>query len=827
MLALPHAGAAAADEAAAADQVGATRPSVEDEERRELLEGEEKPRGDTAESAASSGGDGAEEGEETEERQAKIRQLQIQRMQVEHRRYIKRMRLMEKLYGKLGRVRYIISMGIALLLSGLLLLSLFFLLSVLWDPTKYGLFFAPASLLVKSFGGAVFMIVVVGMILSISMVCIFRVGTLLFFLSFYIKSFLFSVLLASVCSANSGLLQTTLFSSDISSPNVPQFNSIPYFLLALALLTHGVCTATPHLWAWILLPLMIISQTLLILFFHPSLVTPPLGGLLGSFFALIGSSPSWIAFSLLTVLHTFRAGLYCNALNFKNQLSFFFPPNACIIQPPSPTVSPPKALHNAATVPSPLITQPQVQSLASEHKALQKEGLISSSLQNTQHLTISELAGSADQSTVPLPPPQPSSGAPTSAADFLAGPPNAGVDSATTKNDDVHHGQKTSGKKSARGGRDVIKNAGERRKKRTESFRTFLRKIIWRHLVTALGCGCLSAGIVLVSIHLGKNDFRLTGSAVQLLATPQATGVEGAGQAGRSFLHLHAAPGDATGEDQRSKSDDGDNQKSGHGGMRGGDGGRMLRFFRRRNEGQSLSGSEEPIRVPLPTGFIEEDTQKFPNATEEEHTREEQGFLEDTHQTIQVYVQQEGDWNLDEKHLRPSLRSSPVHQSPHALSSFSLLRPTSLALASSFSPSFLSSDILFHQFANRESSQQEDLRSDGGEKTTGGGREDSEAVQHLHSPSSGKGSLSLSSFLHLGTTESDTEQTPAGQPAPSILLLMGLLMLGGGGVLSTVQLVWLLSTWIDSESLLASSPDTVRARCQGISMSVSVQPLHV
>lgn len=792
MIAYPHPGAAAADEAAVAGLVGATLPSAEDEERRELLEGEAS-HGDS--SGKSADEEEVEEGGGEIDEQTKRRQLQIQRMQVEHRRYIKRMRHMEKLYGRLSRVRYITSMGIALLLSSLLLLSLFFLLSVLWDPTKYGVLFNPASLLAKSFGGAVFMIVVVGMVLSISMMCIFRVGTLLFFLSFYLKSLLFSILLASICTAYSGLLQTVLFSSSpppSGTTTSSHFNPIPYLLLALTLLTNGVCTATPHLWAWILLPLMIISQTFLILFFHPSLLTPPATGILGSFLALLGSSPTWISFFLLMLLHTFRAGLYSTALNFKKQVSFFCPPNACIIQPPSATVSPPKApLQNTATVPSPLVTQPHVQGLAAEHESLRKERLIPASLQNQENLTISELAGSADQSTVPLPPPQPSSGAPTSAADFLSGPPNSGVDTAagTRKNDDP--GQRTTKRRRSSGGHSaVIRNAGDRRKKRTENFRNFLRKIIWRHLLTALGCCCIGTGILLVSIHLGKNGFKLSSSfPIQLSTTPpQITG--------KSFLHLREAdPGSLVMEGHQENPFDSLNHQADEQGESVDDAAGKRRFFRRekrRNEAKSLSSSPGPITVALPLGFIEQDAEKL-------RAPQEKGIPSgDQADTSGVYVHpvSTGDWNLNQKHLRSFLRKKPE---PNRSSQGSLffLRPTSLALASAFSPSFMSSDLLFHQFADRESSQRAGHQNDSNRDMSIGVENKEEKAGFPYSIAS-RSIDSFLSFLHLGT-ENSQQDLLHGQPSPSILLLAGLLLLGCGGVLASIQIVWLLSTWIDSK----------------------------
>lgn len=795
MIAYPHPGAAAADEAAVADQVGATRPSVEDEERRELLEGEAS-HGDSSGKSADED-DEEEEGEGEIDEQMKRRQLQIQRMQVEHRRYIKRMRHMEKLYGRLSRVRYITSMGIALVLSSLLLLSFVFLLSVLWDPAKYGVLFNPASLLVKSFGGAVFMIVVVGMVLSISMMCIFRVGTLLFFLSFYIKSFLFSILLASICTAYPGLLQTVLFSSSPSpsgtttSSHLSHFNPIPYLLLALALLTHGVCTATPHLWAWILLPLMIISQTFLVLFFHPSLLTPPATGILGSFLALVGSSPTWISFFLLMLLHTFRAGLYSTALNFKRQISFFRPPNACIIQPPSATVSPPKApLHNTATVPSPLVTQPHVQGLAAEHESLQKERLIPASLQNQENLTISELAGSADQSTVPLPPPQSSSGAPTSAADFLSGPPNSGVDTAasTRKNDDP--GERTTKRKKSTGHSAVIRNAGDRRRKRTENFRHFLRKIIWRHLLTALGCCCIGTGILLVSIHLGKNGFKLSSSVpIQLSTTPpQITE--------KSFLHLREAdPGSMVMGDPQQDSFDSLNNQANEQGENVSDAVGTPRFFRRRKrriEATSLSSSREPITVALPLGFIEQDAKKLRPPQEEGIPS---GGQEDTSE-VYVHPVSTGDWNLNQKHPRSFLRRPEPNRSSQG--SLFFLRPTSLALASAFSPSFMSSDLLFHQFADRESSQRTGRQVDFNKDMSIGVQKKEDKAGLPYSIAS-ESIDSLLSFLHLGTENSQQDLLLPGQPGPSSLLLAGLLILGCGGVLASIQIVWLLSTWIDSK----------------------------
>ncbi|PHJ25287.1 transmembrane protein, partial [Cystoisospora suis] len=794
MIAYPHPGAAAADEAAVADQVGATLPSTEDEERRELLQGETS-HGDSPGKSADEEDEEEGEGEGEIDEQMKRRQLQFQRMQVEHRRYIKRMRHMEKLYGRLSRVRYITSMGIALGLSSLLLLSLFFLLSVLWDPTKYGVLFNTASLLVKSFGGAVFMMVMVGMVLSISMMCIFRVGTLLFFISFYIKSFLFSILLASICTAYSGLLQTVFFSSSppsssgfTTSSHLSQFNPIPYLLLGLALLTHGVCTATPHLWAWILLPLMVISQTFLILFFHPSLLTPPATGILGSFLALLGSSPSWISFFLLMLLHTFRAGLYSTALNFKNQISFFRPPNACIIQPPSATVSPPKApLHNTATVPSPLVTQPHVQGLAAEHESLQKERLIPASLSNQENLTISELAGSADQSTVPLPPPQPSSGAPTSAADFLSGPPNSGVDTVagTRKNEDP--GETRTKKRKSSGHHAVLRNAGDRRKKRTEDFRTFLRKIIWRHLLTALGCCCIGTGILLVSIHLGKDGFKLSSSLpIQLSATPPE-------MTGKSFLHLREAdpPESMAMENHQEDSFDSRGNQAQEQGQNVGDADRTPRFFRRRkrrHEAKSLLSSHGPITVSLPLGFIEQDA-KTPRPPQEKGIPS--GDQEDT---TEVYIhpvsREDGNFLNQKLPSRSFLRRPAPNRSLQG--SVLFLRPTSLALASAFSPSFMSSDLLFHQFADRESSQRTGRQDGSSNNKSIGVRNKEEKAGFPYSIASESIDRVLS-FLHLGTQESQQDLLP-GQPGPSSLFLAGLLLLACGGVLVSIQIVWLLST---------------------------------
>ncbi|PFH34073.1 hypothetical protein BESB_072250 [Besnoitia besnoiti] len=409
-MAPPRSGSATAGEGpAAADRlrgVASAADSPAEEERGALLR----------ESKRSGGRHGDERGQGREGQRA-MRCDRMPEMHQEHKQYVKRLRRLEKLYVRLQTPRRLVAALGALFLSSLLLSAVILFLFVLWDPSGNRRLLWPAAVLVKAFGVAFLATTVLGTIASVIIFCIFKVGTLLFFASLYIHSILLSVFVSAICTQQLKLMEA-LLASPVSASS-PVFNAAPYLLFAFALLLYGVCTDTPHLWAWITLPSLLITQVLIVEFHSFQAAQPCV-----SFLSVLRTAPSWIAFMLLLVLHAGYAAVYSKALSPKGAVSFFWPPNPCVIRYPS----------------------------FEDHTCLGTEPRYS-------RCTLSQSFVNSE-------------GAPWRGATTYFRTPG-----------------------------DITGSEEQQRKRIIAKYKVSVQRSLWRHAVTAAGCGLIVVGIILLSIH--------------------------------------------------------------------------------------------------------------------------------------------------------------------------------------------------------------------------------------------------------------------------------------------------------------------------------------